>query len=76
MIDADRRARAEARRGRIVLRKARLQAVEEDLSPVRGAEAVSLVHRLTREAWSLSGKPEPAYSRRETPWRFVPRAAT
>ncbi len=73
MDGADRRARAEARRARVILRKSRLQATEEDLTPVRGVEAVSLVHRLTREAWSLSGMPEPSYTRAETPWRFVPR---
>jgi hypothetical protein len=75
MAQADRQARAEARRGRVVLRKSSLQAVEEDLSPVRGAEAISLGYRLTREAWSLSGQEEPVYTRRETSWRFVPRKA-
>jgi hypothetical protein len=74
MSDSDRRARAEARRSRTILRKSRLQATEEDLSPVRGAEAVSLVYRLTREAWSLAGMEEPSYTRQETPWRFVPRS--
>jgi hypothetical protein len=59
----------------VTLRTSRLHAAEEDLSPVRGAEAVSLVHRLTREAWSLSGMEEPSYTRRETPWRFVPRVS-
>ena len=56
-----------------MLRKSRLGPTEEDLSPVRGAEAVSLVYRLSREAWSLAGLEEPTYTRRETPWRFVPR---
>jgi hypothetical protein len=72
MPDSDRRARAVARQARVVLRKSRLQATEEDLSPVWGAEAVSLVYRLSREAWSLSGMEEPSYSRPETPCRFVP----
>jgi hypothetical protein len=57
----------------VTLRKSRLQVTEEDISPVRGVEAVSLVSRLTREAWSLSGIEAPSYARRETPWRFVPR---
>ena len=73
MADAESHARARTRRARVILRKSRLQATEEDLSPVYGAEAVSLVHRLTREAWSLSGKEKPRYTRREIPWRFVPR---
>lgn len=72
MAEAGRRARAEVRRSRMVLRKSRLQPVEQDLSPLRGAEAVSLVYRLTRESWSLAGREEPAYTRGETPWRFVP----
>jgi hypothetical protein len=59
-----------------MLRKSRLGPTEEDLSPVRGAEAVSLVYRLSREAWSLAGLEEPTYTRRETPWRFVPRPPT
>jgi hypothetical protein len=57
----------------VTLRKTRLQAREEDPSPVTGEEAVSLVSRLTREAWSLAGMPEPTYTRRETPYRFIPR---
>jgi hypothetical protein len=59
-----------------MLRKSRLGPTEEDLSPVRGAEAVSLVYRLSREAWSRAGLEEPTYTRRETPWRFVPRPPT
>jgi hypothetical protein len=72
MADADRRARAEARRTRVTLRKSQLRSREDDLCPIHGPEAVSLVYRLTRESWSLSGLPEPDYSRRDTPWRFVP----
>jgi hypothetical protein len=71
--DAERRARADERRGRLTLRKSRLQAREHDLDPLQGADAVSLVHRLTLEAWSLAGKELPCYTRRETRWRFVPR---
>lgn len=68
----DRRTRAQARRGRAVIRKTQLQRVEEDLGEVRGAEAISLVTALTREGWSLSGRREPEYSRAQTPYRFVP----
>lgn len=75
MADPERRARAEARRARVILRKSRLQATEEDLSPVYGAAAVALACRLTRESWSLSGLEEPSYSRSETPYHFVPSAS-
>jgi hypothetical protein len=60
----------------MTVHKSRLRPAERDLSPVRGAEAVSLVHRLTLEAWSLSGRDVPSYARGETPWRFVPRSAS
>lgn len=73
-VDEERRRRAAARRERITLRKSRLQPVEADLSPVRGAEAISLVTRLTRESWALAGLPEPTYARAETPIRLVPRS--
>jgi len=71
MSGRDRRTRAELRRSRAMLVKTRLQPVEEDLSPIRGSDAISLVHRLTRESWSVSGRDEPTYSRKEIPWRFV-----
>jgi hypothetical protein len=73
MAEADRRARAEARRAHVILHKSTLLEIEDDLTPIRGDEAVSLVHRLTREAWSLAGLDLPTYSRKDTPCRFVPR---
>lgn len=73
MDEAARRARAEARRRTAVLSRTRLQPVEADLAPLSGAEAVSLVHALTLESWSESGRELPRYTRRETPIRFVPR---
>lgn len=51
--------------------RTRLKAVEADLSPVRGAPALSLVGRLTRESWLLSGRALPDYDRLATPYRFV-----
>jgi hypothetical protein len=54
------------------MHRAPLGDVEPDLSPVHGAEAISLVTQLTRESWSLSGRPWPRYARSETPYRFVP----
>lgn len=67
-----RRKRAEERRRRAVLHKAQLQPHERDLSVTRGAEAVSLVTKLTRESWSEAGLEMPKYRRAETPYRFVP----
>lgn len=72
MSDAARRERAEARRARAVLRKSRLGPFEADLSPVSGAEALSLVHRFTVESWALSRREQPTYTRDQIPWRFVP----
>lgn len=72
MSDTERRLRAERRRERAVLHRLRLGETEPDLSPIRGVEAISLVTQLTRESWSLSGRPWPEYSRAETPYRFVP----
>jgi hypothetical protein len=71
MGEPDRRARAEARRCRATLRKTLLSAPDLDEPQVRGPEAVSLVHRLTLESWSLAGLEFPAYGRRDIPVRFV-----
>jgi hypothetical protein len=70
-MDDERRHRAMVRQSRMILRKTVLQAQEEDLSPVYGAEALSLVHRLTQESWALSGRVLPGYTREQTPYRFV-----
>jgi hypothetical protein len=73
MSDVDRSARAEARRGRAILRKSRLQRTEADLTPISGADAMTLVRRLTAESWSLAGLEVPTYGRDRIPYRFVPR---
>ena len=72
MSAADRSSRAEARRGRAILRKSRLQRAEADLTPMGGPDAVSLVRQLTAESWSLAGLELPTYTRDRIPWRFVP----
>jgi hypothetical protein len=72
MRDESRRQRAEARKARIILHKTRLANRERDLSPIRGAEALTLASQLTRESYRLAGIPEPQYARREIPCRFVP----
>jgi hypothetical protein len=72
----DAAGRAQARRERMTLRKSRLGEPEVDLSPAFGAEAISLVYRLTRTSYSLAGDPQPTYTRANMPIRFVPRRAT
>jgi hypothetical protein len=57
----------------MILRKSRLGASELDLSPISGAEALSLVFRLTKLSYSLAGHTAPSYSRTDIPCRFVPR---
>jgi hypothetical protein len=68
----DRRQRAEERRQRAILQRVQLGGIEPDLDPIQGIEAISLAARLTRESWSISGRPWPRYRRGETPYRFVP----
>jgi len=63
--------RAEARRGRITLTKAKLGDAEKH-DVVRGTEAVLLVHQLTLTAWAWSGKALPKLARHELPYKFVP----
>ncbi|MBM4362391.1 MAG: hypothetical protein FJ104_06900 [Deltaproteobacteria bacterium] len=64
--------RAKARGERMTLRKGRLGEPEVDLTPVFGADAISLVTRLTRTSYSLSGRQAAGYARRAIPCRFVP----
>jgi len=71
MQDAGRRQRAEARGRRAVLLKTRLSPHERDLTPLSGAEAISLVTHLTRESYGLAGLAEPTYTRDQIPCRFV-----
>jgi hypothetical protein len=73
MSDADRRSRAAVRHGRATLRKSRLQQREDDISPLSGPDAVSLVQKLTAESWSLAGLELPDYTRATIPCHFVPR---
>lgn len=70
MADAD--LRAKARGERMTLRKARLGEPEVDLTPISGEDAISLVSRLTRTSYSLSGQQAATYTRRTIPCQFVP----
>jgi hypothetical protein len=72
MSNNDRQQRAEERRRRAVLQRVQLGGIEPDLDPIQGIEAISLATRLTRESWSISGRPWPRYARADTPYRFVP----
>lgn len=72
MSDADRRLRAQARQGRAILRKGRLDDREGDPAPISGPDAVALVQQLTAESWSLAGLEVPSYTRETIAWRFVP----
>lgn len=72
MEDLDRKRRAAQRRQTASLHRASLGALEPDASPLFGLAAISLVQQLTRECWALAGKETPAYTRTDTPVRFVP----
>jgi hypothetical protein len=74
MTEADRRA--QTRRERMTLRKTRVGEPEVDLSPTFGAEAISLVYRLTRTSYGLARLPRPEYTRGTMPCKFVPRRTT
>jgi hypothetical protein len=55
------------------LRKARLGDPEVDLSPVFGADAVSLVHQLTQVSYGLAGRALSPSRRAQMPCRFIRR---
>jgi len=63
--------RALARRQSMTLRRVELDDTT-DPEPIHGADAITLLTRLTRESWHLAGLPWPTYTRAETPYRFVP----
>ncbi|AKU95975.1 hypothetical protein AKJ09_02639 [Labilithrix luteola] len=73
MSAEDRAARAAARRHLATVRKTRLHRVEDDLDPIDGEGAITLLTALSRESWSATGAPLPTYARHEIPVRFVPR---
>lgn len=69
--DDARRARAEARRSRVSLRKTTHDA--PDAAGLRGEEAVTLAGRMSRYSWSLAGGPIHDHSRADLPFRWVRR---
>jgi hypothetical protein len=72
MDNVNRKARAERRRQSAVLVRSKLQVFEDDLTPIRGVDAISLVWPLTLESWSLARLDNPSYERATTPYRFMP----
>lgn len=69
--EAEREARANERRRTMKIRFTTLDD-ETDPWPVYGVEAISLVTRLTRDAWNLARKPWPTYDRKHMPLRCLP----
>lgn len=57
----------------MTIHKGRLGEPERDLSPVRGAEAVSLATRLTIESFGLAGRSSVPGANDRVQVRFVPR---
>jgi hypothetical protein len=74
MTDEARRARAEARRDRVVIQRVSLGA---DVTALEGtpSERVATAVALTRAAWAMSGRPWPEPGAARTTVRFVPRGA-
>ena len=67
--------RAKLRAQRMTIRKARLGEPDVDIHAVYGAEAISLVRRLTQTSYALAGQPWPTYTRANIPCKFVPWSA-
>jgi hypothetical protein len=72
MSEVGRKLRAEQRRKRAIIHRYRSNEAEPDIFPISGADAISLATSLTRESWSISGRRWPDYTRKDTPYRFVP----
>lgn len=68
---AARLERARQRRETMILRRTSLEDGEEDLTPVFGEEAISLVTQLTRESFGISGDGGRSYSRAQIPCVFL-----
>jgi len=71
-VDSEHMERA-ARRGSVMRIHKATFGQEVDLSPISGADAISLATQLSREAFSLAGREPPTYARANIPVRFVPR---
>ena len=71
MSEEARKARAERRRQSATLVRSTLEMQDRDTDPIAGAEALSLVWRLTCESWSLARRDQPRYDRASIPCRFV-----
>jgi hypothetical protein len=70
--DAERAARAAARRSWPVRRCALGEEPTEDLSATTtAAERIAMVWQLTLDAWAMSGRPIPDYPREQAPVRVI-----
>ena len=67
-----RRERARKRAQRLTTTWTTLEAQSAPPSDLRGVEAIAELTRLSEEAWRLSGRPMPTYSREEMPVRWIP----
>ncbi len=67
----ERRRRAEERRAKMTVRRTSLEAGEEDLNPVFGEDAISLLTQLSRESFQMTGAAMPSYGRDAIPCVFV-----
>lgn len=68
---SERRQRAEERRAKMTVRRTSLEAGEEDLNPVFGEDAISLLTQLSRESFQMAGMDVPSYARNAIPCVFV-----
>jgi hypothetical protein len=59
----------------MIVRKDGQSPAEGDPVRLTPEDSLSLIHELTRTAWSLSGKPFPRYTRATMPVRIVPNKA-
>jgi hypothetical protein len=71
MSESDRSERAAKRRGRMVVKRVRLDE-RDDVTELRGGAAVALAARLSREQFQLAGHELPTYERSSMPVAFVP----
>jgi hypothetical protein len=76
MSDLGRKLRAARRRKTAILNRASLKVTEQDLTPISGVAAISLVRQLAQECWALGGQQAPEYSRDEIPIKFLPNRPT
>lgn len=73
MKDAEREARRRQRAGWQIRRVSLEDERAPDVSALSPNERVAMVWRLTLDAWAISNRPMPTYSREEAPGRVLRR---